>query len=130
MLRIEAVVSDEWLQTISLAGELDAYTAPQLQEAVTGALSEGLIWLVVDLTQVDYIDSVGLGILIGGVKRAGERGGDLAVVSNRRNICKVFDVSGTAEMLNVVADVAAAVALLTQERAARADSAAEGGEDQ
>ena len=129
-MRIEAVVSDEWLETISLEGELDAYTAPQLQEAVAAALNEGLAWLVVDLTRVEYIDSVGLGILIGGVKRAGERGGDLAVVSNRRNICKVFDVSGTAEMLNVVGDVAQAVAILTEERAARANSAAEGGEDQ
>jgi len=129
-LNAKPTVCEDWLHTISMQGELDAYTAPQLLDAVTGALEQGFVWLVVDLTRVEYIDSVGLGILIGGAKRAGERGGDLAVVSARRNVRKVFDVSGTAEMLNVVDDLPQASTRLDGLRQAREASPADakGGE--
>ena len=52
-MRIETELVDGWLQTISLDGELDAYTGPKLQEAVTRALDSQLCWLVVDLLKVD-----------------------------------------------------------------------------
>jgi len=122
---------DGWLQTIAVGGELDAYTAPRLLEAVTGALDEGHAWLLVDLGEVQYIDSVGLGILIGGAKRAAERNGDLAVACSRPNVRRVFEVSGTAELLNVVDSVGEAVEVLTKVRAAQSGQEAEqGGEDQ
>ncbi len=112
-LRVETTLSDGWLETIAVEGELDAYTAPRLMEAVTLALEQGIAWLLIDLRAVDYIDSVGLGILIGGAKRAGERSGDMAVACSRPGVRRVFEVSGTAELLNVVDDLPAAVAILT-----------------
>lgn len=118
-MRVEENLIDGWLQAIAVEGELDAYTAPSLMEAVTVALDEGLSWLVVDLREVEYIDSVGLGILIGGAKRAGEKNGDMAVACDRANVRRVFEVSGTAELLNVVDDLTQAIELLTAERAAR-----------
>ncbi|MBP8950912.1 MAG: STAS domain-containing protein [Armatimonadetes bacterium] len=118
-LRIDVDVVDGWLQTIRVEGELDAYTAPQFMEAVTQTLDEGFSWLVVDLRQVEFIDSVGLGILIGGSKRAGEKNGDMAVACDRPNVRRVFEVSGTAELLNVVDELAHAVEILATERAAR-----------
>ena len=130
-MRIDLDVVDGWLQTIAVAGELDAYTAPKLLEAMTHALDEGLAWLLVDLRRLEYIDSVGLGILIGGAKRAGEKGGDLAVACQRANVRRVFDVSGTAELLNVVEDLTRAVEVLATERAARGGcvvAEAEGGD--
>ena len=68
---------------------------------------------------LDALDSVGLGILIGGSKRAGEKNGDMAVACARPNVRRVFEVSGTAELLNVVDDLAQAVEILATERAAR-----------
>ena len=131
-MRVRTDLIDGWLQKIVVDGELDAYTAPRLMEAVTDTLDEGHAWLVIDLREVKYIDSVGLGILIGGAKRASEKNGDLAVACDRPNVCRVFAVSGTAELLNVVADLTAAIETLAAERAARggcADSEA-GGERQ
>lgn len=119
-LKIECDVVDGWLQTIALEGELDAYTAPRLRDCLTQALDEGMSWILVDLRRADYIDSVGLGILIGGVKRAGESNGDLAVVCDRPRVRRVFEVSGTAELLHVTDELAHAVDLLATERAARA----------
>jgi len=130
-LRIKTDAIDGWLQKVAVEGELDAYTAPQLLNAVTEALDAGLTWLVVDLRGVEYIDSVGLGILIGGAKRAGERNGDLAVACDRSNVRRVFEVSGTAELLNVVGEFTEAVELLAGERAARMGCASDerGGEN-
>lgn len=118
-MRIAVEVIDGWLRCIALEGELDAYTAPQFMESVTSTLDEGCAWLVVDLRRVEYIDSVGLGILIGGAKRAGEKNGDMAVACSRPNVRRVFEVSGTAELLNVVDDLDDARAMLASERAAR-----------
>ena len=126
---MEHKVIDGWLETTSVEGELDAYTAPRLLEAITRALDEGISWILVDLRNVDYIDSVALGILIGGVKRAGEKNGDLAVVCTRPNVRRVFDVSGTAELLNVQEDMERAIELLANERAARSGGTAQRGDE-
>jgi len=85
------------------AGELDAYTGPQLREGLAQAVDEGARWLVLDMAQVEYIDSVGLGIIVGAAKRARERQGNLAVIAARPNVLRVFEISGTRELLNVVA---------------------------
>ncbi|MCE5216815.1 STAS domain-containing protein [bacterium] len=131
-MRIQPDLIDGWLKNIAIEGELDAYTAPRLLEAITAALDEGVAWLVIDMRQAEYIDSVALGILIGGVKRAGEKNGDLAVVCGRPNIRRVFDVSGTAELLNVQDDFGRAVETLAGERAARGgcQATAQGGAGQ
>jgi len=126
---VEHKVIDGWLETTAVEGELDAYTAPRLLEAITRALDEGISWILVDLRNVDYIDSVALGILIGGVKRAGEKNGDLAVVCTRPNVRRVFDVSGTAELLNVQEDMERAIELLANERAARSGGTAQRGDE-
>lgn len=118
-MKMDLELIDGWLQSVAVAGELDAYTAPRLLEAVAGALDAGHEWLLVDLGDVQYIDSVGLGILIGGAKRAAERNGDLSVACSRPNVRRVFDVSGTAELLNVVDTVDEAVAILSEARAAQ-----------
>jgi anti-sigma B factor antagonist len=127
-LKIETETIDGWLSRIAISGELDAYTAPTLLEAITEALDSDHAWLVVDLRETEYIDSVGLGILIGGVKRASAREGDLAVACNRHNIRRVFEVSGTVDLLNVRDDLPAAVSALAAERAARGGCPAPGEE--
>jgi anti-sigma B factor antagonist len=130
-LKIDVGLIDGWLKTVAVVGELDAYTAPQLQETIAEALAGDVAWILVDLRKADYMDSVGLGILIGGCKRAGERNGDLAVACDRPNLCRVFDVSGTTDMLNVSASLEAAVDRLATERAARGGCPVpEGGADQ
>lgn len=93
-------------------GELDAYTGPQLREDLARASGEGARWLFIQLSEVSYIDSVGLGILVGAAKRVLAEGGGLAVVAPRPNVLRVFEISGTRELLNVAADLAAAAVRL------------------
>ena len=93
--------SDDFLAIVTVSGELDEATVPELRERLYGLLEEGAAWLLVDLCGLEFIDSSGVGLLIGASRRAGEAGGDLAVVCARPNVLRVFDISGTRELLNL-----------------------------
>ena len=115
-MRIDVRNLDDWLTIVSLNGELDAYTAPDFRDTLVEIVEGGVSWVIADLTSVEYIDSVGLGILVGAAKRTGQRGGDIAVVCQRHNLLRVFDVSGTRELLNVVPSLPEAQDFLRQAR--------------
>jgi anti-sigma B factor antagonist len=108
-----------------LEGELDAFTGPQLREELAEATAAGKRWLLLDLSAVQYIDSVGLGILVGAAKRLTEKQGEVAVIAPRPNVRRVFEVSGTQEMLNVVDSLEAARARLKLPAEETADSPTE-----
>lgn len=103
----------EQVATVHVSGEVDAYTAPQVRDQMAKALEEeGARWVVADLTETEYIDSLFLGILVGLGKRAGEQDGDITVVCDREHLLRVFDISGTRELLNVVGTAEDAGALI------------------
>jgi anti-sigma B factor antagonist len=84
---------DSGTSLISVAGELDLFTAPSLKQMLADALHAGSSRLVVDLSLVTFIDSTTLGVLVGTARRldAGER---LAIVCTRPNVRKIFEFSG------------------------------------
>jgi len=86
---------------LRVAGEDDVFTAPQLREALVGALDEGARDVVVDLEGVDFLDSTGLGVLVAGLKRVRQHGGDLSLVCTREHILKILDVTGLIKVLTV-----------------------------
>ena len=88
--------------TVHVAGEVDMATCPQLRQEIVGQIGRGNINLVVDLGDVDFIDSTGLGVLIGGLKRARGHGGDLRVSGVDERLEKVFELTGLGEILLVV----------------------------
>lgn len=90
------------MAVFAVAGDLDPYTGPQLREELAKALDEGMRWLVLDVAKVDYIDSYGLGIIVGAAKGTVARDGNLAVVAPQPAVMRVFEISGTKELLNVV----------------------------
>ncbi len=113
-MKIERREDADALMRVAASGEVDAYTGPELLEALTDSLeqSEGPTWLLVDLTAVQYLDSIGLGILVQAAKQAAQGGGAMAVACRTPVVLKVFDISGTREMLGVRETVEAASALL------------------
>jgi anti-sigma B factor antagonist len=86
---------------LDLDGEVDVYTAPMLKEAMTRQVDGGKKNLIVNLQQVEYLDSTGLGILIGGVKRLRESQGTLKMFGASPRITRIFDITG----LNAIFDV-------------------------
>jgi anti-sigma B factor antagonist len=103
--RIEERV-DEGIPVITVIGEIDVATAPQLRESLHGIIAEGRATVVLDLLAVTFIDSTALGVLVGGLKRCRELGGELHVVVADARIRKIFEITG----LNKVFPLALALA--------------------
>jgi anti-sigma B factor antagonist len=78
---------------LALVGEVDPFTAPELKQALNGAIADGATRVIVDMTDTTFIDSTTLGILIGGVKRLQPVGGELAIVVSDRNIRRIFEIT-------------------------------------
>ena len=79
---------------LTLRGEIDVYTAPRLRQAIIDLVEEGETTIVVDMQKVDFLDSTGLGVLVGGLKRVKTRDGTLAIVVTQDKILKIFDITG------------------------------------
>src|SRR5687767_1923836 len=79
---------------ISLAGEVDLYTAPEFKQQLLDVISQGGKRVVVDFSNTTFIDSTTLGVLVGGVKRLRTNDGELSLVCNDRNITKIFEITG------------------------------------
>jgi anti-sigma B factor antagonist len=84
---------------IQVAGEVDVYTAPALREQMRELSAKGAVHLIVDLGQVDFLDSTGLGVLVGGLRRLREADGSLALVICTPRILRVFQISGLTKAL-------------------------------
>lgn len=90
---------------LAVSGDLDVATAPQVRTELVRLLTDDAIRLVVDLTRVDFIDSFGLGVLVGGLKRAKTTGTDLVLVVTEPRVLKVFEVTGLDRVFDLAATV-------------------------
>jgi anti-sigma B factor antagonist len=97
---------------VSLRGEVDIYTAPRLKELLAELLDAGVTGVVVDLTQVTFIDSTALGVLIGGVRRLHETEGRMALVVATRPVERVLTLTGLDGVFTIHATRDAAVTAL------------------
>ena len=86
---------------ISLAGEVDLYTAPEFKQQLLEVIGTGAREVVVDLSDTTFIDSTTLGVLVGGVKRLRPNGGQLSLVCSDRNITKIFEITGLDRVFTI-----------------------------
>ena len=86
---------------IELTGELDAYTSARFREVMVEAIEEGGGNLIVSMTDVEYIDSSGLGALVGGLKRSSERNGRIVLVCTQPQVRKVFEITGLRKVFPI-----------------------------
>ena len=78
---------------IAVQGELDLATAPRLKWPLVDAIDAGARVLIVDLSDVTFMDSTALGVLIG-IRRTLKLGSRLAIVCTDREVLKIFEISG------------------------------------
>lgn len=86
--------------TVAATGEVDVSCAAELRDAIHAALDEAKA-VTIDLAEVPYIDSTGIGVLVGASHRAAEEGVALRVANPQRNVRRVFDMLGVTDELGI-----------------------------
>lgn len=111
---------------VCVVGEVDVYTAPQLRDRLSDLVASGEHHLVVDLSGVDFLDSTGLGVLVGGLNRVRGHGGSLALVCNTERILKVFRITGLTGLFPIHPELRTALASPIEPSAPSASPGSEG----
>jgi len=83
---------------IKLKGEVDIYTVPVLKKTIQVLMEEGHKTFILDLTEADYIDSTGLGTLVGIYRRAKEKEGKVYIICPNPQVKKVFVTTGLSTL--------------------------------
>lgn len=92
---------DSTRYVISVSGEVDLATSPDLDSAVVGALEFGTAALAIDLTNVTFMDSSGLGVIVRGLKRCRESDIELDLVITNERVLKVFGITGLDQVIPI-----------------------------
>jgi len=95
---------------VAIGGEIDVYTAPKLREQLIDLVSNGSHHLIVDMEAVEFLDSTGLGVLVGGLKRVRAHDGSLRLVCSQERILKIFRITGLTKVFSIYASVDEAMA--------------------
>lgn len=86
---------------VEVGGEIDVYTAPKLREQLVDLVNAGRFHLVVDMEGVEFLDSTGLGVLVGGLKRVRAHDGSLHLVCTQERILKIFRITGLTKVFPI-----------------------------
>jgi anti-sigma B factor antagonist len=97
---------------VAVVGELDISTAPELRGALVDAAAADPSHVVVDLTELEFLDSTGLGVIIGAFGRAKEAAGTLRVVCPQERFRRLFRITGLDGLMPVDESLEAAMASL------------------
>jgi len=95
---------------LDIVGEVDLYTAPALRDRIASLIDGGVRRLVVNLEEVGFLDSSGLGVLIGALRRLKEHDGVLWIVCNEGSTLKVLTVTGLDKVFQIHTDLGSATA--------------------
>lgn len=100
-LRLSVDASDPGYTLVRVEGEVDVGTAATLRRTLVEVGDTGVPRIVVDLQPVEFLDSTGLGVLIGALKRLRSRDGDVELVCDRLGILRVFELTGLATVFTI-----------------------------
>jgi anti-sigma B factor antagonist len=107
-LKVNDYTTDDGLTVISVEGEIDVYTAPKLREKLIDLVNKGKFHLLVDMEKVEFLDSTGLGVLVGGLKRVRAHDGSLELVCTQERILKIFRITGLTKVFGIHDSIAEA----------------------
>jgi anti-sigma B factor antagonist len=98
------------IEVIDVQGEIDMYTAPRLRKLLIDLVGKGSYQLVVNLDKVGFLDSTGLGVLVGGLKRVRAHDGSLDLVCTQQRILKILKITGLTQVFGIYQTVDQAIA--------------------
>ena len=106
----QEVAEQDGVAVVRVGGHLDAHTAPQLEEALGRLIEEAFSRVVLDLAELGYISSAGLGVLTGTLGAFRDRGGDLKLAAVPADALRVLDLLGFTQLLELYETPAKAIA--------------------
>ena len=86
---------------VSVGGEIDVYTAPKLRDQISELVSDDRHDLLIDLEGVDFLDSTGLGVLVGGLKKVRAQDGSMELICAQDRLLKIFRITGLAKVFTI-----------------------------
>lgn len=111
MVLFDVGVSErEGWTVLVVVGELDVATAPRLRQEAQRLAHDGAPSVVLDLSAVEFLDSTGLGVIVGILKRIRTHGGELRLAGAPEQVRRVFEITRIDDILPMYPDVDAAVA--------------------
>ncbi|AVO01698.1 anti-sigma factor antagonist [Staphylococcus simulans] len=99
-LNIETQKHDGYYE-IKVGGELDVYTVPELEQVLTPIKQEGTHDVYVNLTNVSYMDSTGLGLFVGTLKALNQNDKELYIIGASERISRLFEITGLSDLMHV-----------------------------
>ena len=109
-LNLETITVGATCAAIRVKGEIDVYTAPQLRECVLDLISRGVTHVIADLRDVEFLDSTGLGAIVGGHKRLRTNDGSLVLAASPERIVRLFRITGLDRAFSLYGSVPEAIA--------------------
>ena len=99
---LELTVSEHEGETVvRAAGELDVNTAPELREQLARLIGEDSRRIVVDLSEVSFVDSTALSVLVSALKRLRQADGDLELAAPNPSVRRVFEITGLTRLFTI-----------------------------
>ena len=93
---------DSRTHVIAVSGEIHVSTAPQFSRRLNDAIGQGKTAVVLDLTDVTFIDSTGLSVLLNGLRRVTRRGGRMAIVCKNPTVLRLFEITRLDTTFDIV----------------------------
>ncbi|WP_026770887.1 MULTISPECIES: STAS domain-containing protein [Sediminibacillus] len=101
-MNLDINVSDkDSTAVVALAGEIDAFTAPQLKEQLLPLTKESGKVVEVNLENVNYMDSTGLGVFVSALKSTKENNSELKLVQLQDRVMRLFEITGLTDIINI-----------------------------
>ena len=90
------------IHILEIKGELDAHTAPSLENEITGLIENGRHQIIVNFSELNYISSAGLGVFMAYIEVVRDLGGDIKFSNMQPNIYNVCDLLGFPTLYDIV----------------------------
>lgn len=108
-MNIERAMIAEHYPVLRLSGELDLRNVPEVRRVIRELIDEGSVNIIINLSGLEFIDSSGLGVLVGGLARVREKQGTIKLACNNRRILRVFEMTRLTQLFDIYDDEEAAL---------------------
>ena len=94
------LLEENSVQYFKVVGEIDAFTAPVLRERLASVENVQGLKAELDLSEVEYMDSTGLGVFVGFYKAVSSNGGHVKITGLNRRLNRLFEITGLNEIID------------------------------